>query len=508
MAAKRVSGVLFPPGCQQFLPRANEEFEHAAAGAIARLEASASREEALGIYDDEVFPLEMERIRREAVQRAVELDLLFVTVGAQARPPTLAILASPARFVVLLHTEGEKQRAEETVQALGLDAADAALELVGDGKDPLELYRAIFDRWTRRGRNERVGVDITGGLKVMSAAGASACFAIPGGATYYIDADRLRVHGLDCLVRERRIELANPFAVFGEIRRATGRELLRTRRYAAAAVVYGELLEEEDRWRKDLAEAYDALERLDLAAGKARLNELCVRLDKLALDPRWKGDAVMRQRAAIRANAEGARRLAVLFELSGKGADDPLRNLAALRSNECLELGEMLLARAEHARPDVGVLLAYRCLELVPQRRLAVRGKVDPSAVDWGALARELGISREEIIDRYNAAQKNGRPLDPAAPPREISSAICYRLLAVAFPDDVTVALHVDAFAATGATRNRSLFAHGLQQLGEKEAGKIRASARKLFDALLGLENVSTADRAALRQRHTFVEVE
>jgi hypothetical protein len=508
MAANRVNGVLCPPACQQLLPLADDEFERAAAGAIARLEASASREAAIGIYDDEVFPLEMERVRREAVHRAVVLDLLFVTVGAQAKPPTLAILASPARFVVLLHTEGEKRRAEETVQTLGLDAVDAALELVGDGKDPLELYRAIFDRWTRRGRNARVGVDITGGLKVMSAAGASACFAIAGGATYYIDADRLRVHGLDCLVRERRIELANPFAVFGEIRRATGRELLRTRRYAAAAVVYGELLEEEDRWRKDLAEAYDALERLDVAAAKAQLNELCVRLDKLALDPRWKGDAVLRQREAIRANAEGARRLAVLFELSGKGEDDPLRNLAALRSKECLDLGEMLLARAEHARPDVAVLLAYRCLELVPQRRLAVRGNVDPSAVDWGALAGELGISKEDIIGRYNAGKKNRHPLDPAAPPAEISSTICYRLLDVAFPGDVTEALHVDAFAAAGASRNRSLFAHGLQQLGEKEAGKIRANARRLLDRLLEVENVSMADRAALRQRHTFVEVE
>jgi len=511
MTAKRKNGVLCPPPCDRFLSLDDAAFERLAGEAIAQLKASDSTDEneTKRIHDDEVLPIEMERIRREAVRRAVELDLLFVTVGAQASSPTLAALASPARFVVLLHTAEEKASADATIRALGLDATEAALLCIGDGKDSAPLYRAVFEEWTKRGRPERVGVDITGGLKVMSASAAAAAFALPRGNTYYIDAEKLRLHGREWWVRERRIELANPFQVFGEIRRATGRELLKTRRYSAAAAVYGELYEEEDRSRAQLAGGYDALERLDLETAEQRLDELCDRLDDFARDPRRKDDAVVRQRDAIRANARGAGKLRRLIEMAA--GEDPGRNGAALRSAECLDFGEMLLAAAErHAAPDVAALLAYRCLELVPQRRLALRGNVDPSSVDWRVLAEQLGCSVADVIGKYNTGKKKEHQLDPAAPPSEVSSTVAYGLLAVAFPDDVTrrKELSVARFAGAGAARNRSVLAHGLQQLGEKSVDDIRTKARSLFDALLDVEKVSADDRTVLRQRHAFVEVE
>lgn len=505
MAAKRVNGVLCPPVCERFLALDNVAFERAAAEAIARLETSNSRDDAQRLYDHDVLPLEMERIRREAVRRAVELDLLFVTVGAQASSPTLAAIASPARFVVLVHTVEEKASAHETIQVLGLDGTEATLLCINDGKDSAQLYRAVFDEWIKHGRPEQVGVDITGGLKVMSAAAAAAAFAVPHGKTYYIDAERLQMHK-EWWVRERRIELANPFQVFGEIRRATGRELLKTRRYAAANAVYDQLHEEGDGSRKELAAAYDALERLDLETAAKGLEQLCERLEVFAHEPRKQDDAVVQQRTAIRANAEGARKLVQLIGLAEN--DDPVRNLAALRSSECLEFGEMLLARAEHATPDVAALLSYRCLELVPQRRLALRGNVDPSAVDWHGLARAANLAIADLIDKYNTANKDAQRLALDALPVEISSAQSYRLLHVAFPGDVTTAMSVQAFAHVGNVRNHSLLAHGLQQLGRKPVDDIRTKARKLFDALLDAEKVSPDGRAALRQRHAFVEVE
>jgi CRISPR-associated protein (TIGR02710 family) len=506
MAAKCVNGVLCPPVCERFLSLDDAAFERAAAEAIARLETSSSRDDAQRIYDHDVFPVEMERIRREAVRRAVKLDLLFVTVGAQANSPTLAAIASPARFVVLVHTVQEKASADTTVQRLGLDATEARLLCIDDGKDSARLYRAVFDEWIKHGRPEQVGVDITGGLKVMSAAAAAAAFALPHGKTYYIDTEKLQAHN-DWWVRERRIELANPFQVFGEIRRATGRELLKTRRYAAAAAVYSQLYEEEDRSRAQLAEGYDALERLDFEKAEQRLNDLCVRLDVFSHDLQRKDDAVVRQRDAIRATAKGAGKLRRLIEVAA--GEDPGRNARALRAAECLDFGEMLLAAAErHAAPDVAALLAYRCLELVPQRRLAFRANVDPGAVDWDVLAQQLGISVADVIGKYNAGKKKEHHLDPAAPPSEISSAVCYGLLAIAFPEDVAKELPVAQFAGAGAARNRSVLAHGLQQLERKPVDDIRTKARRLFDALLDAEKVSPGDRAALRQRHAFVEVE
>jgi hypothetical protein len=272
MGAMRKDGVLCPQMCEPFLSLDDAAFKHAADEAIERLGASASHEDAKRIYNDKVLPLERERVRREAVGR-VPLDLLFVTVGAQEDSPILAAIASPAHFVVFLHTDEEKPHADATIHALQLDGTEGALKSIGDGKDPAVLYRAVFDEWKQRGRPNTVGVDITGGLKVMSAAASAAAFSLPGGHTYYIDADRLRPHGRESWVRERRIELPNPFQVFGEIRRATGRELLRKRQYAAAAAVYGELFDQEDRSRAELAQgsAAGALRRLQRRSSRRGL---------------------------------------------------------------------------------------------------------------------------------------------------------------------------------------------------------------------------------------------
>ncbi len=510
MTATREQGVLCPLVCEQYISLNDAAFERMSTDAIERLESSKSLDDAKRIYDHDVLPVEMERLRREATRRANELAILFVTVGAQASSPTLAALASPARFVVLVHTIEEKASADSTVRMLGLDATEAALLCIDDGKDSARLYRAVLDEWNSRGHPQQVGVDITGGLKVMSASAAAAAFALPRGNAYYIDTDQLRLHGRVWSVRARRIDLANPFRVFGDIRRATGRELLRKKRYDAAAAVYRELAEAvdeaEDRSRAQLAEAYDALERLDLAEAVKGLECLCNRLDSFALDPRRKDDAVVQQRATVRANAEGAQRLVRLIGIAGK--DDPACNLAALRSPDCLEFGEMLLARAEHAAPDVAALLSYRCLELVPQRRLALLGNVDPSKVDWPVLARSLGVSVADLIEKYNAGNKGEEHrLAPNALPLKIASVQSYGLLHVAFPDDVTTAMTVKEFAGAGEARNRSVLAHGLKKLDGATVGKIREKARNLFERLLSVEQVSADDRAALRQRHAFVEV-
>jgi hypothetical protein len=213
----------------------------------------------------------------------------------------------------------------------------------------------------------------------------------------------------------------------------------------------------------------------------------------------------VKQRAGIRANVEGARRLARLLEISGE--DDPGRNLKALQSSECLELGAMLLARAEHAAPDVAALLAYRCLELIPQRRLALRGNTDPSRVDWDHLAEQCEKSVEDLIAQYNNADKL-QELDLKNLPSEIASVTAFRLLAVAFPGDVAEEKGRSAFVGVGKARNHSLLAHGLKKLSDKAVDGIRTKARELFDKLLEVERVSDVDRAALEQRHTFVEVE
>lgn len=482
-------------------------FEAEAASAIARFESSESADEA-ETHKREVARFEHERVRR-AARQARELDLLFVTVGGQANAPTLAVVATPARFVVLAHTNTEKQRADETIQALRLDATRAALCCIGDGKDSAELYRAVFAEWVKRGRPEKVAIDITGGFKTMSASAAAAGFSLPHGKTYYIDSTQLTVHGVRAWVQEHRIELANPFVVFGELRRASARELLKQHSYAAAAAIYRELDEPADRSRAQLAEAYDALEGLDFQRGATLLDRLCDSLDAFAAHPDKKADAAVSARAAIRANAEGARKL--LDVVTRANGEDPVKTAGALSDPACLDLGAMLLARAEaaHTPADVAALFAYRCLELVAQRRLALRGGVNPSALDWNVLASSAHQSLPDFVAAYNkTTRKKEHRLVLDELPAASASALSYGLLHVAFPDDVTSCMDLAAFAGAGEARNRSVLAHGLKKLDDATLNGIRRKARELFETLLEVEQMNSTDRLALKARHTFVEVE
>lgn len=144
--------------------------------------AAATADEATRLYRESVLPAEAERLRREAKDRTAKgeplLDLLFVTVGAQADSPALAIIASPAQFVVLLHTEKEQTKAQDVVRELKLQADEATLRSIGDGTRILDLYQVCFAEWERRGRPKRVAFDLTGGLKTMSAAAAAAVAAL------------------------------------------------------------------------------------------------------------------------------------------------------------------------------------------------------------------------------------------------------------------------------------------------------------------------------------------
>jgi CRISPR-associated protein (TIGR02710 family) len=509
-----------PRAIQRFAELDQVAFEQALTAAESRLRASTAREEALRVYEADVRPLEMERLWRAAVERGEVLDLLFVTVGAQATSPTHAVVASPAGFVVLLHTNEAKGSADQTVEAMGLDASRAALECIGDGKSPARLYQAIHDCWIKRGRPARVGIDITGGFKTMSAAAAAAGFVLPRGRTFYIDTEQIKVGDERFWARSRRLEIENPFEVFGDIKRATARELLKTRRYAAAASAYEALWSDgagqrADRARSLLATAYDARQKLDFAAAEKNLGELCAWLDTMGLDPIAREDPLRGHRDAFEANLEGVRALQRVVGAQIAGSkEDPARTLKVLLSDDCRDFGAMLLAAAELRKdePDIAALLAYRCLELVPQRRLAIRGGVDPSEVDWQTLADKSGRSLADLVAAYNQQRRQSRLklgcLDEAALPREVASATAYALLAVAFPDDVTESMTEDKFAGIGSSRNNSLLAHGVQQVKVTSVKTMREKARTLFDKMLTIEGMSADQQEALMRRHAFIDIE
>ncbi len=506
MVARREQGVIQPNLVLRFAGFGDEALQAETEEWIARLgeEVTPDEKAATQIYDEEVFPREAERIRRAAVAAARSLELLFVTVGTQSRAPILAAIATPASYVVFLHTPGSKKYAEEAVDALGLSASEAVLCDIGDATDSAQLYKVVFGIWRDRGRPSRVAVDVTGGSKPMTAGASAVSFAMPQCETVYIAQETARKR---FQVRERRIAVENPFQFFGEIDRATARALLRDHKHAAAAVAYAELHkrgdELGDRCRALLARAYASLDSLDFQRAEDDLTEL------LQLLPRLPSHDTLAGRAEpVRANLEGVKNLLEFLRL---GRDEAERTTAALTDLSCLDFAAMLLARARAAPShDVAALLAYRALELLPQRRLALRAEVDVADLDWERVAAAASMSVLELVDRFNGVAKNHDKFHADGLPRWVASVAAYKLLRAAFPNDIGQeenGFRVEKFEGVGRARNGSILAHGTKQLAAKDVGRIIEFADALLHDLLRVERFDERAIAALMDRHNLVEL-
>lgn len=498
------------------------EFNAEAARRIEALKAATTGEEAESLYRKKVLPCEAERLGRDAQRRArtgeARLALLFVTVGAQADSPALAVIASPAEFVVLVHTDNERDKAEQVAERLGLSASRAILRSIGDGTRISDLYRVCFEEWQNRDRPKRVAFDLTGGLKTMSAAAAAAGFAIPGGSVYYVEADQPRIHGKTFWINERRITLDNPFVVFGEIRRESARALLANGIYTAAAVLYeglaGQTRQAADDFRARLAKGYAAFDALKFEEAANILSGLADDLDARERDtPALRQDVVIAGRAQVRANAEGAHLLRDLVStVSNQQTRDPLTEQRVLVADGCREFVALLLDAAKRQRAaeqfDVAGLLAYRASEAVVTRRLALLGSIDPSDLDWDVLASAARCSVLDLIRRYNdATKKKEHHLVANSLPSRLGRAPAFGVLAAAFPDDVAAASELAKFAGLGEARNRSLLAHGFNHLSAKTVDQLLESTEALFKRMLEIEAVAPAGQEGLRQRYRFLDV-
>lgn len=483
---------------------------------VRELSAATAIGDAQRVYE-RLLPVEVERVRRAAAARLAAgerpLDVLFVLVGAQPDAPTLAVVASPAQRVVLLHTSDEARQAVRVCEDLELNAGEAVARTIGDGKSALLVYQAIWNEWESLGRPAAVGVDVTGGLKIMSAAAAAAAFAIPGASVFYIDSTQIRIERRVFNCEERRILLHNPFEVFGEIRRDVARRLLQGGRFDAAAAAYEELRRsvwdsKADEIRELLARAYAARVALDFAGAARGLTELASLLDRLA--PQMPDDPVVQEREALRAQAAAAERLARFARrLDDARATDPGRSVEALRDPVCRDLIVLLLSAADRRIADrefdVAALLAYRATELIVQRRLALLAGADTAQLDWAALARACSKSRAELVEAYNAQVEPMQRIDPESPPREIARGQAHAVLRAAFPGDVADIMTVRSYAGLGKARNVSLLAHGLQQMSEKSTRDLRELAEAMLTRMFDREDVSAAERAALLERHRFI---
>lgn len=491
-----------PPGLDpRHAERSDEELQHLRRQSLTALQATQDADTALKLYQKQLLPLEREAVFRQRASLG-RTSLLVITVGTQANTPIAAGLAWQAAHVLLLHTDKTSEHARLTARELGRDlSSDASLIDIGDGTGVSRLYAAIRDAWRGHGQPRDVVVDISGGLKAMSAAAGAAALLMPGATIAYVETSQPYVHGKQFWLDTKVIKLRNPYEDFGELRRSEAQQLVQRGAYAAAADLYQQLAQHTghrpDEWLVALTDALADADRLDFSAALGKLDPLAGRIARDARnDPRVATHPLAQELFSLWLDARVAGLEAVHSVATPASGGD----LTRMQGAAFLDFIAFLLALADrrhHAgEHDLAALFAYRAMEAIPQRRLARLG-YDVAAFDWGRLAIQTSKSVPEIAD---CLQRGGGDVPTLRTALDRGTAL--EVLARVLQDDLVSRSDLKRLHGVTEARNQSVLAHGLRQITAKASGDLLRETRRLLERLLALEGFDDAQQRSLWARH------
>lgn len=453
--------------------------------------------EVVSFYRERVLPLEREFIWREREQDE-DVDLVFISVGAQADTPISAGLRWKAKHVVFLHTDHSKENASIAARELGLQPGAVSLESVGTGDEALELYRRVKDVWQKHGKPANTVVDFTGGFKTMSASAGAIAFVMGFRAAYV--ATRQEKFAKQLVWLDTRVRLLeSPLEVFGDVSRQVALELLKGGRYREAVAEFLDLEhkvgERTDTWYRLLAEALASSDAMALQDASDQFGE-CLRVMERdgRAQPNLRESALWEQKEQIKNRLDGCLALKNMLSLS-----DETVSLEAMQSDGFLDFILYLIRRAEDRAEreefDFAAMFAYRALEAISQRRLAKEYGYHISDFDWERLSSETKLSYEEI---RKVLQKDYITADY----KKVDKGTVNRVIALVLKDPLISSNELRKWDGLGQARNNSVLAHGMTQIVEKKVTDLLSNTTELFKSLLKLEERSSEAVAGLLSRH------
>ena len=172
-----------------------------------------SQQELVQMYERDVLPLQMEKMRDDA-RRVMRFNTLYLTAGTQPYSQALSILASPADQYVFIATDDTlcRDSVRRAVELAGLSPDAYEEHVFPEPFDAAAMVKAIYCHVATQGG--RAAMDITSGRKVMAAALSSlaAQLELPqfylsgrylhGG--FAVDVERLSVPNVAAIVRHMR----------------------------------------------------------------------------------------------------------------------------------------------------------------------------------------------------------------------------------------------------------------------------------------------------------------
>jgi CRISPR-associated protein (TIGR02710 family) len=427
------------------------------------------RERAEQFYREHVFPLVLRLAReRQAEASRSGYDLLISSVGTSPEPVILSIhLLQPQRSFLLYTSDSEKYL-PYIVEVSGLKP-DVYDKRQVEKDDPVSIYAAVHQavQQARRrlGRDPRVAVDLTGGTKVMSA-GCALAAGFLAADIYYVASDYDSLRRRPEPGSEKLVRVEHPYVELGHLELKKARDRFQRHDYRGAAELLNELATRVS--RPQLCEAYASLARAyafwDSLQFREAAESMAEAMDRIRRFRREEPELQELSYDVLQGQKEALEALAAenFSQLSFLQSSTPFHCLLfSIYSNA--------RRREEEDKFDAAFLLLYRTLEMMGQRRLALRG-IDTAAVDY----QKLNLDRREALERIN--EKLGsvglKPLEGTLDSK-LPLFQSYGLLNV-LQDPFACSIDLRRLKGQIEARNQGIFAHGFQSVKKETYQKFR----------------------------------
>jgi len=329
-------------------------------------------------YFKEIFP-EIKKIVRE---RAKEGNLvgkykgIIFTTGFSPEPLILTITALKPKKVYFLYTRESEKHLDRIVEDCKLRPSqyDKAVIERSDGSDVYEKIKEIWNAWKSE-NIRKIAIDITGGTKPMVGGSAIAASILNAGLLY-VDSKYGWILGKSEPGTERIVKLDNPFNVFGDLEEKKAIELFNGHNYILSVDYFGKLmgLTKDPRGyevKQLLAKGYGAWDMFDYDEAYSKLNEALRKLGQYGLSYDSKIEKHLEILKVLRKNSKS--NISFFSLLQDK----------EFSSRLTIDIFSNAKRRIEQGRYDDAIIRFYRVLELIAQRRLAIKN-IDTSNIKIG----------------------------------------------------------------------------------------------------------------------------
>jgi CRISPR-associated protein (TIGR02710 family) len=443
--------------------------------------AARDREAALAFYFEALLPPILEHLQSlgcHSALRTTRYDTLVSLMGFSPETTVITTALLRPQNVVALRSQGTTESldlAAEFLISKKFLRHSAFNHVEVDPTDPVQIYDKIAQHLPKGSGHNNI-IDVTGGKKVMSATAAIAAseLDIP---LCYVEGEYDAQMRRPAPGSERLILLPNPSRLSARQRRERALDRYEAYDYPAALAAWQESREAQphsshlDEFAVCLCQAYVAWVDLDRKSLTQRLHELSAMLARPNLRPLRRGTERMDAHLDalhLVARGEDVAMLASFFELAHRYAD--------------------------RGRHDMACLLAYRSIEAVVQLglRRVTNGKFDCHDPDYGLLGDVAAVEQKFVA--------LGRSIGNTVERLPSRVAMLDGLLLLGVVDEAVLTrlapgkrlASIAGWVKNAAeTRNSSVLAHGVNNLGPTEFRSLMDLAQRLAKAILAADNAS-----------------